>query len=298
MEISNRNLSLRSLRAFCVAAEHGSFRDAAEQLFITASAVSHQIKNLEQDLGVELFARLGRSISLTKDGEILYQDALPLIEQLDDMVTAHRRTATRKVLRISVQPFFGSELFVPGLSEFTERHPDIDIRVDTIDESGEKHPTNADVSIRVFKKPPKKLASHRLFALRLVPAASEPFQKKIRMKGMKVVSEFPRIVHESRPNAWKEWESDSGISLPTKESSVSLASMIAVARAAERGLGAALVPAQLSDSWFESGALKRLFQHELVTQDAFYFACRPEDENKDTVVKFRAWVLQKFDEAA
>jgi DNA-binding transcriptional LysR family regulator len=74
--------------------------------------------------------------------------------------------------------------------------------------------------------------------------------------------------------------------------------MIAVARAAERGLGVALVPVQLSDTWFESGALTAIFPHELVTKDAFYFVCRPEDEDRDEVRKLRDWVLQKFKEDA
>jgi LysR family glycine cleavage system transcriptional activator len=77
-----------------------------------------------------------------------------------------------------------------------------------------------------------------------------------------------------------------------------LDSMIAVARAAERGLGVALVPAQLSDAWFESGALAPLFSHELVTKDAFYFVCRPEDESRDEVRRLRDWVLQKFGDKA
>ena len=70
--------------------------------------------------------------------------------------------------------------------------------------------------------------------------------------------------------------------------------MIAVARAAERGLGAALVPSQLSDSWFDSGALVRLFPSELVTDDAYYFVCRRSDENNENVALLREWALSQF----
>ena len=280
----NHRLSLRGLRTFCVAAEHGSFRDAADALFITASAVSHQIKNLEQELGQPLFDRLTRSVVLTVAGQSLYEDVRPLISELDSVTSSYRRDNARSTLRISVQPFFASELFVPNLAEFTQLNPDIDINVDTSDEAGEKHPGNADASIRIFKEAPKGLVSDRLFSLRLVPAASTDLRKKILGNKKTPLTDFPRIVHESRANAWRRWQKESGMQLATDVSQIRLDSMIAVARAAERGLGAALVPVQLSDSWFESGALVRLFDYELITRDAYYFVCREEDSN-DVAVK-------------
>jgi LysR family glycine cleavage system transcriptional activator len=294
----NQRTSLRGLRTFCVAAEHGSFRDAADALFITASAVSHQIKNLEQELGQPLFDRLTRSVALTEAGKSLYDEVRPLISRLDSITSSYRRTSVKSTLRISVQPFFASEVFVPSLSEFRHLHPDIEINVDTSDEAGEKHPANADASIRVFSSAPEGLESDHLFDLRLVPAVSTELRKEIVGKRKKPTGDFARIVHDSRADAWRQWQTESGVRLSADASILRLDSMIAVARAAERGLGAALVPVQLSDSWFDSGTLVRLFEHELVTSDAFYFVCRKEDAQNPSVQKLRAWVLQKFDEAA
>ncbi|MGI9221106.1 MAG: LysR family transcriptional regulator [Woeseiaceae bacterium] len=295
---TNQRLSLRGLRTFCVAAEYGSFRDAADELFITASAVSHQIKNLEQELGEQLFDRLTRSVVLTEAGSSLFEDVNPLIEKLDSLTHKHRRTSVRGSLRISVQPFFASELFVPNLAEFTKLHPNIDIKIDTSDESGEKHPASADASIRVFKRPPRGLHSDQLFPLSLVPATSAEMQHDFKLKGKKLSGNFTRISHDSRPSAWRDWEKETGIQLPENASLVRLDSMIAVARAAERGLGVALVPLHLSDSWFESGALVRLAAEELVTDESYYFVCSNEDRDKHAVQKLRHWVLQKFDAAA
>jgi LysR family glycine cleavage system transcriptional activator len=295
---TKQRLSLRGLRTFCIAAEYGSFRDAADELFITASAVSHQIKNLEQELGEQLFDRLTRSVVLTEAGTSLYEDANPLIEKLDSLALIHRRNKVRSSLRISVQPFFASEMFVPNLAEFTKLHPDIDIKVDTSDESGEKHPASADASIRVFKRPPRGLHSDELIPLRLVPAASAEMQREFKLKNKKLSGNFTRILHDSRPSAWRDWEKETGIQLPENASLVRLDSMIAVARAAERGLGVALVPLQLCDSWFESGALVQLASEELVTDESFYFVCSTEDRDKLAVRKLREWVLQKFDAAA
>ena len=292
----NRNISLRGLRAFCFAAEHESFRDAAEKLFITASAVSHQIKNLEGELGQKLFERTSRSLTLTEAGHSLLADIKPLITRLDEVAARHRVSTTRATLSISVQPFFASELFIPRLSEFTRDHPDIDIKVDTSDESAEKHPATADVSIRVFRSAPAGYASDRLFPLRLIPAASPALRKKIVVNETSISGDVPLLVHDSRPSAWRQWSQSSGMEVPRDASIIRLDSMITIARAAERGLGAALVPVQLSDAWFESGSLVPLSDHELPTRDAYYFVCRVEDADNETIQTLRRWVLQNFDD--
>lgn len=294
MASHNQNISLRGLRTFCVAAEHESFRDAAELLFVTASAVSHQIRNLEAELGKKLFERGSRNISLTADGELLYNDVRPLIRQLDDVAMQHSAHRKRSVLRISVQPFFASELFVPKLIEFRRLHPELDIVVDTSDESSEKHPGNADASIRVFRSPPAGLAYDALFPLRLIPVGSPEFYETVKVRAGRVVSAFPLIVHESRPRAWKQWERAAGIRLPRDTDVVRLDSMIAVARAAERSLGAALVPTQLSDRWFSSSSLVPLFDRELVTSDRYYFVCGESALAQPNVQILRDWVLQNF----
>lgn len=231
---------------------------------------------------------------LTDAGKALFSDVRPLISQLDDVTSRHKEGATRSTLSISVQPFFASELFVSLLPDFRDEHPDIDIQIDTSDESPEKHPLNVDVSIRVFKSPPAGLAADRLFQLRLVPAAAPAFRDTLKVKANRISSDFPIIVHSTRPKAWRQWALSAGIELPENVSSLRLDSMIAVARAAERGLGAALVPLQLSDSWFRSGSLVRLFPEELITRDAYYFVCRHEHADNANVRSLRQWVLQKF----
>lgn len=293
MTNSNRHMSLRGLRTFCIAAEEGSFRDAAERLHITASAVSHQIKNLETELGRDLFERGTRSVHLTQAGESLYNDLRPILGELDAVANRHRSDATRQALRISVQPFFASELFVPGLQDFNARHPDIDVTVDTSDESSERHPAHADASIRIFHSEPDGLVYRELFPLRLIPAGSPAFYDDVRVRGNNVISEFPVVIHASRPRVWTQWERSSGIRLPRNRRAVTMDSMIAVVRAAEQGLGAALVPVQLSDRWFRNGSLVPLFDHEMVTRDTYYFTYR-ESRNDEAVRALEHWVLQTF----
>ncbi|MCI0518277.1 MAG: LysR substrate-binding domain-containing protein [Woeseiaceae bacterium] len=294
MKAPAKRMSMRGVRTFCVAARHGSFRVAAEELFITASAVSHQVKKLEDELGVRLFERRGRDLELTEAGRILYDEADSAIRRLDTVAEGLRPEATQTTLRVSVQPFFASEMFVPRLSRFTALHPEIDISVDTSDESVERHPPNADVSIRLFAAPPKGLAATALFPLMLVPACSPEFRARLNMVGWNVREPFPLVVHTTRPDAWRLWSEFSGIHIPKTRNVIRLDSMIAVARAVERGLGAALLPLPLSNAWFQSGSLVRLFDQEMRSSDAYYVVYENQQGHRAEVHALRDWVLQEF----
>ncbi len=288
--------SLRGLRTFCVAARYLSFRTAADELFVTSSAVSHQIKSIEEELGQPLFERGTRELKLTETGQSLYEAINPLIDQLDDAVAGFKSVGRRQSIRISVQPFFASEYFVPRLSEFTAAHPEIDIQVGTSDESAEKHPADSDLSIRLFRKAPSDMPSNLLFPLRMVPAGSPDFKKKVRVRNRKIISDFPIIVHETRPKAWKLWSESSGIALPEESKVTRLDSMIAVVRATERGLGAALVPVPLADLWFKQGSIVRLFKDELVAEMSYYLVCREDRVDDGAVKQLREWILENFAE--
>lgn len=292
----NRNISLRALRAFCAAARNESFRKAADELFLTSSAVSHQIKHLESELGNKLFVRNSRSLQLSDNGHALFLELQPVLNDLSEVTARHTKRSERHSLRVSVQPFFASELFVPRLQEFIAEHPAIDIVIDTNDGTPEKHPNTADVSIRLFRSPPTNLSCERLFPLSLVPSGSPSFYDSIKVVGSRIVSEFPLVVHKSRPKAWDQWEKAARIRLPPTTNVIRFDSMIAVARAAERGMGAALIPLQLGDDGFDAPKLVQLFDRKLKTGDAYFLVCQPEDRDTPAVSAFRNWALQNFKE--
>jgi LysR family glycine cleavage system transcriptional activator len=284
------------LRTFCVAARYESFRAAADELYITSSAVSHQIKGLEEELGLQLFDRGSRELKLTDVGSSLYEEISQLIDQVDTIVADYRKSGRRKSVRISVQPFFASEFFVPRLSEFTAEHPDIDIQVGTSDESAEKHPADADLSVRLFRSPPAGLRSDLLFPLRMVPAGSPAFKKTMVVAKKQIKSAFPLIVHETRPKAWKNWSKATGIGIPADSKVTRLDSMIAVVRAAEQGIGAALVPVPIANLWFQQGSIVRLFKQELVADVSYYLVSREDRRSNPAVEVLRDWILQNFAE--
>ena len=290
----NRNVSMRALRAFCVAVERGSFRLAADDLYLTASAVSHQIRQLEDTIGSQLFARSARNLNVTDAGRAFYDDLKPALEDLDVIIERSSRQADDGVLKLSVQPFFANELLVPRLAEFVAENPDISITVDTIEGEADAHDTTADVSIRLFSSPPVEFESDHLFALRLIPVGSPDFYDRVKVVAGRISSDFPLIIHDSRPKAWQQWQRSSGIRLPRNPKIIRLNSMTSIARAAEQGLGAALMPAQLCCTWMESGALTQLFDHELESKEAYYLVGPDKPDETRHSSKFRNWVLHEF----
>lgn len=294
MKPAKNRISLRGLRTFCIVGQQGSFRGAAEQLYLTSSAISHQIKTLESELDVKLFDRGARCLQLTEAGNTLFRDSAPLIAQLDEVASNFHSRYGQRTLRVTVQPFFATEMLVPQLSSFIDEHPDITINIDTEDQSVEKHPAQADISIRLFRKAPANLHVDTLFQLRLVPACSPELRDRLRWNEDQSLEGLPLIVHSKRPNAWRDWARATGQHPGDLAGAMRLETMISVAGAAEQGLGIALVPLPLSERWFQSRRLVRLSETELDTPDRYLMVSRENDVPRAEVQAFRRWILQKF----
>lgn len=288
-----RKWSLRGMRTFCVAARLSSFSQAAEELFVTGSAVSHQIKSLEDELGERLFERQGRQLKLTRSGQLLFQELDPLMSQIDGVAQRWRDRSTRTPLRVSAQPFFSSELLLPRLKQFARQHAGIDIQLESSDESPQKHPSGTDISIRLFRQPPADLESELLFPLELVPACSPETAEAI-TGGEFFERPFDAIVHSVRSSAWRRWAHELGITLPEPAGIHKMDTMLAVVSGAEQGLGIALVPRRLAQGRFDCGRLIQLHQHSLKLTESYYLVYERPPGDDSPVALFRRWILQEF----
>jgi LysR family glycine cleavage system transcriptional activator len=289
-----REGSIRGLRAFCAAARHLSFKRAADELCVTPSAVSHQIKALEHRLQGALFERRARALALTHLGAELHAEVEPLLHELDNVATRfEQRLGRRRTLRISVTPFFASELLVQHLSEFAERHRTLDLRIETT-EVGAQPAAGCDASIVLLPEPPHAMIVRPLFSLKLAPACSPPFAARHGLTEPRILLHAPLIVHNRRPRAWQDWFASMNVPPARPLETLHFDSLFAVARAAERGLGVALLPVALSDSWFASGALVRPCPGELATAERYFFVHRPEASGNPDVTALRDWITSLF----
>jgi len=294
MKLTDKKTSLRGWRTFCVAARHLSFKLAAEELFVSPSAVSRQIKSLEDELGIKLFERGTRELDLTDAGRMLFEELEPLIAEVDRVASRFRQKHQRETLSISVQPFFASELFMPRLSEFMAKYPQIDMKIDTNDERSETHPSTADVSIRLFRAAPQDLQAEALFPMRLLPACSPALYEKIVDPATGKVGAFTRLAHARRRGQWKLWSEMSRVALPDSASTIELNSTVAIMSAAEQGLGVAIVPMPLSLELLSSRRLKPLYDTEVPTADRYYFVTSAGSASKPAVRLLRNWAFQTF----
>ncbi|HUN73768.1 MAG TPA: LysR substrate-binding domain-containing protein [Steroidobacteraceae bacterium] len=283
---------LKNLRAFCVAAHHRSFKVAADELFLTPSAVSHQMRELEDALGVRLFERKTRAVALTPAGHSLFDEIAPLLKAVDRSLARIARRNRRVTLRMLLPPFFATELFIPRIASFCDAHPEVDIQVDTHDPRPVSHPPSADLSVLLTDSVPQGLEVSRLFSLSLVAVCAKQHAGMVARLGANVFREMALIVHRSRPFAWNSWAQEVGLAEPEPKNVIELDTMVAVVRAAERGVGIALVPEALCGAWFDTGRLVRIFPVELATDDDYFLVSRVKDAERPEVLAMTDWMLR------
>lgn len=293
----SRSPPVKNLRAFCVAARHLSFKCAADELCLTPSAVSHQMKELETLLGMRLFERRTRSLELTSAGHRLLDEVEPLLDGLERALAQLARQDGRETLRVRAPALFANELLIPRLEAFCEAHPLIDVQLDTRDPRPVAHPPTADVSIVLADTPPAGVRSARLFSSPLSAVCAPQHAGRLARLGREVFSALPLIVDRTRPSAWSSWAEEVGLERPEPRQVIEFDTMMAAVRAAERGVGIALVPVLLCQSWIRSGALVRVFAVELAMPEAYYLVSRPRDAERAPVQALTRWALAQYSRA-
>ncbi|MBC8025646.1 MAG: LysR family transcriptional regulator [Steroidobacteraceae bacterium] len=287
-----RSPSLKAIKTFQIAAKHSSFAVAADELCITPSAVSHQIKTLETQLGLPLFSRGARALALTDAGARYLEQIDDLFVRLEAVTEQLRARYGRNSVRLHVPAYFASEMLLPRLSEFSKLNAGIDLRIDTSGAGGRAHVAEADISVVVGTGPWNGLVAHPLFAQTMIPACNPELLEEKPVKRYEDLNAHTLLVHEARRDDWDRWATTVGIKSLTPSQIVRIDSMSAAMRAAETGIGIALLPAELSRAKFASGRLARVFDDELVTQENYTLLVRTEDENRDDIRSLCAWLIE------
>ena len=285
-----RTLSLKAIKTFQIAARHSSFALAADELCITPSAVSHQIKTLETQLGLPLFSRSARALALTDAGARYLEQIDDLFTRLESVTEQLRVRYGRSSVRLHVPAYFASELLLPRLSEFAKLHEGIDLRIETQGVHGRSHAAEADISVVVGSGPWNGLVAHPLFAQALVPAAAPELLAEKPVPLTKTSTSTRCWCTRRVATTGIAGPPPSGMKALQPVQIVRIDSMSAATRAAEKSIGIALLPAELSRRKFACGRLTRVFDDELVTQEDYTLLVRAEDENRDDIRALCAWL--------
>jgi LysR family glycine cleavage system transcriptional activator len=290
--------SLKFLKTFQVAAQRQSFKAAADELCVTPSAISHQVKSLETQLGIALFDRGPHSLQLTEAGEKYLQSIDSIFSRLETVTEQLRIRYGRNVVRVHVPPFFASAMLMPRLQAFLQLRPDVDIHINTVGGTLQSHPAEADLSVVVDAIPAEGLASFRLFEQSFVAACSPQLCQQAPIRTIDDLAAQTLLIHEARRDGWQRWAELSGRENLQPRGIVRFDTMQAVVQAAEGGMGVALVSARLTAPRFHAGSLVKLFATELPTGEAYHLIYRREDSERSEVRAFSEWLLAQFSEAA
>ena len=286
--------SLNGLRAFEAAARHLSFTKAAEELNVTQTAISHQIKRLEEELGLKLFARQNRSLALTADG----RDYLPGIRAaFQDLRLATERLKRREnanVLTVSTITSFAAKWLMPRVSKFQQQHPSVDVRVTTSTELPDFGSDGVDVGIRYGHGKWPGLRSDWLMAEELFPVCSPQLLKGEHPIRTPADLKHHTLLYSSHDmeDDWRLWLTAADVSLEILKQPVLQFDMIFMTvQAAIDGLGVAVGRTAFVESDLAAGRLVAPFDVTLPIDVGFYLVCPEQSADTPKISAFREWLL-------
>lgn len=283
--------NLMALRAFEAAARHQNFSRAAEEIHVTHGAVSHQVRALEQDLGVELFNRHGKRLAITPQGGRFAQAVRNALQGISDATQVLRDETRQKRLTVSAIPSFASRWLAPRLGKFIEQNPDTEL---VLQSSGQLHDLvrdGIDVGIRFGQGQYPGLAVERLMGDSYYPVAS-PAYNKGRLPTKPGQLKAAQLLRSDEP--WLPWFQAAGLKIAEPSGGVRFQDLSMLIRSAMSGDGIALVRHVVATQEIASGELVRLFDVAVKSPWDYYLACPPEALHKPQVLAFRQWLLEEI----
>ena len=283
--------SLEALRFFEVAARHGSFSRAAEEIHVTHGAVSHRIKQLEDELGVRLFERRGNRMVLTAEGSQLLVSVDIAIGEISRGVERIRAGGSSRELTVSLLPVMAARWLIPRLSRFHDRFPDIDINIRTSLMLANFKSDGVDLAIRFGAGRWEGLEAVKLADEELYPVCSPTFNGGCLPTHPAELLNLPLLRDMNLP--WLAWFKLAGITLKEDVRGTSFADANLLLEAAASGQGVALARGSIAAPEISSGRLVRLFSYSLRTAYSHYIVYPPTIEKGRKVAAFRDWLLEE-----
>lgn len=284
---------LNALRVFDAAARHLSFTKAAEELYVTQAAISHQIKGLENFLGLKLFRRRNRSLLLTEEGQNYYLDIKEIFSSLREATRKLQALRAKGALTVSLLPSFAIQWLVPRLSSFNRAYPDIDVRIQAVNHEGDKMADDVDVAIFYGYGNWPGLKTDRLYAEYLIPVCAPALLAgRYPLKPQDLIHHT--LLHDSSRRDWQAYARQLSLhDIINVEQGPIFSHSAMVIQAAIHGQGIALINNVMTKNELDSGRLVCPFNDILVSKKAFYLVCHDNQAELGKIAAFRQWILAK-----
>ncbi|KRE96521.1 LysR family transcriptional regulator [Frateuria sp. Soil773] len=288
--IGRRLPPLAALRAFEAAARHQSFRLAADELAVTATAISHQIRQLEQRLGVALFERQARGVALTAEGRMLFPALREGFDLMADALAPLLRPKRRRIVTVSATPAFVARLLVPRLAGFQAAHPAFDLRLHASTRPVDFAAQQIDAAIRYGRGPYRGLRHEPLLHTRFAPVCSPA----LKLRTPADLARHPLLHYQWQsafrdPQDWAAWRRAAGLRRLDVSRGVTFSDETHAIEAAIAGQGVALLDTALVADELARGTLVAPFGPALDGLD--YLFVHPVGTADDpAVAALRDWL--------
>src|SRR3984893_16871469 len=289
---------LAFFQGFEAAARTLSFTKAAEELFVTQSAVSRQIKALVDNLGLKLFDGRPRSLTLTEDGQSLYRIATDVLDRLQIAIDRLRAESRASQLSITTTTGFASLWLIPRLSRFTALPPDIDVRISATTDSLNLERSLIDLAIRYCRPESVPEGAVRLFGEEMIPVCSRALLRD-KARPLKRPEDLAHhtLLHFDYAGAetmyidWGTWLTALGVGELKPAGALHFSQYEQMIQAAVSGQGVALGRQPLVNDLIQSGALVAPFRQTLVGSRAYFIIRSQLSAGKPQVREFAEWLV-------
>jgi LysR family glycine cleavage system transcriptional activator len=288
---------LNSLRSFEAAARHGSFRNAADELCVSVSAISHQIKQLEHTLNIDLFIRKTRAVELTKIGKQYYpilRDAFDKLAEGTDLILKPTRS---DVLTIQLYSTLAMRWLIPRLPDFQKKHPQISVRLNTCQLDVDFEQSDVDACVMIGNRTANALHYSYLFSSDVFPVCSPNLLKeKDRLERPEQLSDYTLLQVYPSDRDWYIWLDDVGCSTVDPESGLQFDSYDHSISTALQGMGIALGMQPYVGKELSSGMLIEPFPGMRVKHHSeWYFVYRQEKFEQKKIQLFERWLIEQIE---
>ncbi|WP_448191408.1 LysR family transcriptional regulator [Azospirillum sp. sgz301742] len=281
--------SMSLLTAFEAAARHQSFTAAAAELNLTQSAVSRQIRALEEMLGSELFLRERQTVRLTFAGETYAEQVREALRHISTATLSFRANPRGGTLNLAILPTFGTRWLAPRLPAFVADHPGITVNLTTRLAPFDFQFDQLDAAIHFGAPDWTGAELDFLMGEMVVPACSPELLAKHRFSAPRDLLDAPLLHLVSRPDAWERWFE--AMNVPAQGVRGMLIDQFATAaQAASAGMGVALLPKFLIEAELARGDLMEAFDGPVESAGRYYLAWPSKRESYPPLQAFRGWI--------
>lgn len=292
-----RNLNLNALRAFEAAARHLNFSRAAEELLVSHAAISHQIRQLEEQLGIRLFERTSRGVELTNSGAALLPETTSSFDRLASTLDHLALKSSTKTLSITTTPSFASRWLVPRLPSWRKSNGDsVDVILTPTLQMLDLAKGEADVAIRCGIPPWTGLVDHLLLPIHMTPVCSPAL-----LKGAERLDDPEDLLSHTLLHAdvglhplgteWQSWFAASDTKVKRRLPGLSFQDPALSMQAAINGVGFAMGYVELVEADLAFGRLAQPFDLVVRHDFSYYVTYSSKRANDPTILAFREWIL-------